>query len=213
MTLAENIKSEINQSLWIDEIGSYVNLEISTEKPIFSLDLGERFINSPIGKYAFFPWNYMMPLYARIATQEMGKGIIENYLLNTDHFWSPHGIRTLSKKSEYYNNAIWGNPARYSDPSNMTASNWQGPVWVVSNYFLFHGLLNYGYRSEALELADKTVRMLSEVIENKGCMFENYHAETGEPLYAPFFGSWNILADKMHQEWETGNWLYEHLWK
>jgi len=28
-------------------------------------------------------------------------------------------------------------------------SNWLGPIWLVANYVVFRGLLNYGYRMEA----------------------------------------------------------------
>lgn len=210
---AEKIKDAINKYLWNEEVGCYVNVDIKTGKQIFSLDLGEEFHKAGIGNYSFFTWNYMMPLYARISSIDRAKIIIEKYLLNPEHFWSKYGIRSLSKKSEYYNNAIWGNPARYSDVNNMTASNWQGPIWFPVNYFMFHSLINYGYKEKAFELADKIVKLLADGIREKGYMFENYDAETGKPLYAPYFGSWNILADKMHEELEKGNWIYNYLWK
>ena len=93
----------------------------------------------------------------------------------------------------------------------MTASNWQGPVWFPVNYFVFHALLNYGYAAKAEELADRVVRLIAANIRRKGCMYENYHAETGEGLYAAGFASWNLLADKMHDELKTGIWLGQAL--
>ena len=195
-TEAEKIKDAINEYLWNEEIGCYVNIDTRTRKPIFSLDLGKNFHKAGIGNYSFFSWNYMIPLYAKVAPADRARIMIEKYLLNPEHFWSPHGIRSLSKKSEYYNNAVWGNPARYSDTDNMTASNWQGPIWFPVNYFLFHGLINYGYKVKALELANKVIKLLSDGIRKRGCMFENYNAETGEPLYA---NTRNLAAGSMRQ--------------
>lgn len=201
---AKTIMDVINNKLWLKREDCYANLNMPTRKPIFSLQ-DKNIKKTGLGKYAFLSWNYLLPLYARIVPAGRAKKMIEKYLLNPEHFWSPYGIRSLSRRSEYYNNAIWGNPARYSSGENMTASNWQGPIWMPANYFLFHGLINYGYISQAKELINKIQLTLANGIRRKGCMFENYHAETGEPLYAPGFGSWNILADKMLDELEKGN--------
>ena len=117
---------------------------------------------------------------------------------NPEHFRSPFGIRSLSKASEYYNQARWGNPSPHGDRRRLTNSNWQGPVWIPLNWFVFHALLRYAFTSEARTLADDTQKVLAGCIEQFGYMRENFHAETGEGLYADHFASWNILADIMH---------------
>ena len=66
------------------------------------------------------------------------------------------------------------------------------------NWFVFHALLRYNYPEEARKLADDTVELVYKSIKTFGFMRENFHGDTGEPLYADNFASWNILADKFH---------------
>lgn len=199
---AEAIRQAINRKLWDKQYGCYANVDIRTGQSVIALGLGG--LPGETGKYSFLSWHAMLVLYAGLAPKERARRHIEQYLLNPEHFWSRHGIRSLSARSEYYNNAIWGNPARYSNELNHTASNWQGPVWFPVNYFVFHALIRYGYPAKAKELADKMIRLLANDIRANGHMHENYDPETGRPLYAPEFASWNMLADIMLQELEAG---------
>jgi hypothetical protein len=65
---------------------------------------------------------------------------------------------------------------------------------------MYQALSYYGFDHEAKDLADRTHSLLASSINSIGSFTENYHAETGQPLYAPNFASWNILADQMHGE-------------
>ena len=67
----------------------------------------------------------------------------------------------------------------------------------------FRGLVKYGYKEEALELAEKNVTMLSDDIKRCGEMHEYYHPDTGEPIMNPGFQNWNLLAVNM-QAWLEG---------
>ena len=46
----------------------------------------------------------------------------------------------------------------------------------------------------AEDLAIRVVETLADCIVEKGVLYENYNAETGQPLWAPKFMSWNVLA-------------------
>jgi len=87
---------------------------------------------------------------------------------------------------------------------NPNSGYWRGPVWVISNYLLMHGLMNYGYKKEAVELAQKTVNLLVEDFHASGGMNENYNPETGKAAAGGNFLSWNILAEHMLEEARTG---------
>ena len=67
------------------------------------------------------------------------------------------------------------------------------------------GMLFYGYQSQAFEAAERVVGICLNDIEQSGGMHENYDAETGLPLAAPNFGSWNLLLinllDEIKQHW------------
>ncbi|MFH0796183.1 MAG: trehalase family glycosidase [Candidatus Omnitrophota bacterium] len=195
------IRDAVNRTLWDEKHGCYTNVDVRTGR--FLVGLGLEGLPGAIGAYSFLSWHSALALYSGLAPKERAQRHIEEYLLRPEHFWSSYGIRSLSARSEYYNNAVWGNPARYSSETNMTASNWQGPVWFPVNYFVFHALIRYGYVEQAEELADKIIRLLAAGIRRNGYMNENYDAETGRPLYAPKFASWNMLADVMHRELET----------
>ena len=69
---------------------------------------------------------------------------------------------------------------------------------------MFRALINYGYASEAEDAMHNLHKALACDITKNGMMHENYDAETGEPLYAEHFGSWNVLADLMPSELSTG---------
>jgi alpha,alpha-trehalase len=131
-----------------------------------------------------------LPLYKKLVTEKMGKRIIERHVLNPREFWSKYGVRSLAKDEIEYNNANIIKPH----------SNWQGPVWPLVNFFTFRALLNYGFKKQAKELAIKTGKILLNDIRLTGGMHENYHAETGKPLAAPNFVSWNLLASSMLQK-------------
>ena len=134
-------------------------------------------------------WTNFVPLWAGVATKEQARRMIEDHVLNTKEFWAPNGIRTLAPQERLY---------------NPKAGYWRGPVWVISNYLLMHGLMNYGYEREARELARKTVSLLVRDLHATGGMNENYNSETGQPAAAGHFLSWNLLAEHMMEEAENG---------
>ncbi len=134
-------------------------------------------------------WTNMVPLWARVATPAQAKRMIEEHLLNPAEFWAPHGVRTLSKNEPLY---------------DARAGYWRGPVWVVSDYQMMHGLLNYGYKRQAAELADKTARRLVADFQKSGGMNETYNPETGEPNAAGHFVSWDLLGERMQAEAASG---------
>jgi hypothetical protein len=111
-------------------------------------------------------------------------------LLDPARFWSPNGVRTISKEEKLY------------DPAH---GYWRGPVWILSNYLMMHALLNHGHKNEAVELADKTERLLIADFQKTDGMNENYNPETGAPDAAGHFVSWNLLAEHMKAEALSGD--------
>ncbi len=134
-------------------------------------------------------WTNLVPLWAGIATPVQAGRMIREHLLQPGEFWSPNGVRTVAKNEPSY------------DPH---AGYWKGPVWILSNYLMMRGLLNYGFKAEAAELADKTERLLVADFQKTGGMNENYDPETGEPDAAGHFVSWNLLAEHMREEAASG---------
>ncbi len=135
-------------------------------------------------------WTNFVPLWAGIATPAQAKRTIQEHLLNPKEFWAPYGIRTLAPDEPLYN------------PHD---GYWRGPTWVISNYLLMHGLINYGYRQQAREIAQKTVNLLVRDLRATDGMNECYNPDSGEPAAGGKFLSWNLLAEHILEEAETGS--------
>jgi alpha,alpha-trehalase len=173
---SQDIKKNINKYLWSEEDSAYYNLDSRNGKFIKRIS-----------------FNSFHPLWTHIAPPKRAQKFIEKYAINPKKLWSEYGIRTLSKDDPGYNNINMIKPH----------SNWQGPIWPIANYIYMHSLLNYKYQKKAIDLAKKITKICLLDIEKTGGMHENYNAETGEPLAAPNFISWNLLVANMLKEATT----------
>lgn len=137
-------------------------------------------------------WSGFMTLWAGLATPEQADRIVAEHFCNARTFNAPFGIRTLSRMEKMYNLRGSGNP-----------SSWLGPIWGVANYMVWRGLVNYGFKNQAEELAAKTVRLFGRDLERFGVLHEYYQPENGEPVLNPGFQNWNYLVLNMI-EWLEG---------
>lgn len=209
---AKKQREATNNKLWYDEVKSYTAFRLCDDSPLFRL-LCEGDLPSNIGQFSFQTASNLIPLYGRMAEADSAAAMIKKYVISKKHFWSNYGIRSLSRSSEYYNNAVLGNPSRFGDYRRMEESNWQGPVWVPLCYFTFQALRHYGFVKEATLLADNVIDLLANSLKVQGSFSENYNAETGEPLYATNIASWNLLADTMHDDLISGNWIMDAIFQ
>lgn len=134
-------------------------------------------------------WTNLVPLWAGIATPDQAERMIRDHVLNANEFWCNYGIRTLAPSEPLY---------------NAKSGYWRGPVWVISNYLVMHGLMRYGYLEDARQLAERTVNLLVSDIKATGGMNENYDPENGAPVAAGHFVSWDLLVEHMQEEADKG---------
>lgn len=78
-----------------------------------------------------------MTLWAGIATPEQVRRMVKEDPMDKRTFCSSYGVRTLSKLEKMYNIRTTNNP-----------SNWQGPLWSISNYMIVCSLTDYGLQSK-----------------------------------------------------------------
>ena len=78
-------------------------------------------------------WDGFMALWAGVATPDQARRMVRENLLDTRTWCAAYGVRTLSRLEPMYNLRPTHNP-----------SNWQGPVWGISNYMVWRGLVDYG---------------------------------------------------------------------
>ncbi len=187
---AENLKTAVQTYCYDEKDGFYYSVDLAL-LPI-----------EPNGRHAGCPrhwdcliqrigvWSGFMAMWSGIATPEQAKRMVEENLLDDKAFWAPFGVRTLSKYEKMYCVVPSGNP-----------SCWLGPIWGISNYMVFRGLVKYGFDDLARELAQKTIDMFTADIEKTGVLHEYYDPESGEPVINPDFQNWNLLSINM------GAWL------
>lgn len=174
------LSDNINKYMYDPIDGLYYHLDMLSEKPpLASQDISW---SVPI---KFRTWTCFMPLYANLAPKEYAKKAVE-HMMNENEFFSVCGLRTMAKNEPMYNTAEMSNP-----------SNWQGPVWIVSTYIMYKGLLNYGYFDEAKAVSNNLISALAEDIESNGAMHEYYNPETGKSTINKGFMNWNALAGLM----------------
>ena len=192
---ADDLKIAIQNNCWDERDGFFYSVDLNLKPLVNRTDstLGRKFII-----HAGYPrdydcliqrievWSGFLPLWAGIATQEQAKRMVEKHYKNQQTFNAPYGVRTLSKMEKMYSLYASANP-----------SNWRGPIWGISNYMVFRGLVNYGYGKEAKELAEKTVSLFGKDFEKSGALHEYYDPENGVPLLNKGFQNWNYLVLNM----------------
>lgn len=186
---AEHLKTAMQELMWDERNGCYYSVDLNL-LPIQPKEVKWLHSGSPRHYHCLIQkidaWSNFMAMWAGIATQEQAQRMVQENLLREDLFWAPYGVRTLSKKEKMYRVIKSGNP-----------SCWQGPIWGISNYICFRGLLKYGFQAEAKELAEKTVLLFGRGILENGDLHEYYDPENGNGVNNLGFQNWNLLVNNM----------------
>ena len=145
-------------------------------------------------------WTTLLPLYAGIPSERRAERMFQR-LLNPSAYWGPSGVRTVPADSPYFHQAPRVMLFDFKKNGRGPVSNWTGPVWILSNYYLAQGLALYGRRAEARELALKTARLLAQGLARDGGLRECYD-DQGRGLWPRkgTFLSWNVLALSLLRE-------------
>ena len=193
--MADSLRDAVRTYCWDEKDGMYysvdLNLATYTGKP--QIIFGHPFVLHE-GAPRHYPcliqrlgcWSGFMALWAGIATPQQAKRMVSENLLDERTFCSPYGVRTLSRLEKMYNIRATHNP-----------SNWQGPIWGISNYMVFRGLADYGFQKEARQMAEKTITLFGTDLKNEGALHEYYNPETGAPIMNKGFQNWNYLVLNM----------------
>ena len=193
--LAEGLKTAVRTWCWDEKDGFYYSVDLNL-RPV-TLEPEIIFGHSMIlheGAPRDYPcliqrlgvWSGFMAMWAGIATPEQAERMVRENLLDERTFCAPYGVRTLSRQEKMYSMAATHNP-----------SNWRGPIWGISNYLTFRGLVRYGYDREARDLASKTVSLFGRDLQAEGALHEYYNPDTGEPIINKGFQNWNYLVLNM----------------
>ena len=192
---ARQLKTAVQQYCWDEKDGMYYSVDLHllpyTGEP--QIIFGKPFVlhegaprNYPCLIQRIGCWSGFMAMWAGIATQEQARRMVTENLIDESTFWAPYGVRTLSRKEKMYNLRATHNP-----------SNWQGPIWGISNYMVFRGLADYGFKKEARQMAEKTITLFGEDLRKEGALHEYYNPENGDPIMNKGFQNWNYLVLNM----------------
>ena len=193
--MADSLRDAVREYCWDEKDGMYyscdLNLVAYTGEP--QIIFGKPFVLHE-GAPRSYPcliqrlgcWSGFMALWAGIATPEQARRMVRENLLDERTFCAPYGVRTLSRLEKMYNTRATHNP-----------SNWQGPIWGISNYMVFRGLADYGFKREARMMAEKTIALFGEDLKKEGALHEYYHPDTGAPIMNKGFQNWNYLVLNM----------------
>ncbi|KAI7389565.1 glycoside hydrolase, partial [Hortaea werneckii] len=116
---------------------------------------------------------------------------ILDLIADDEELWSPHGVRSLSKKDELY-----GTDENY----------WRSPVWMNMNYLIVSNLYAIAtqegpHQAQAASTYNELRRNLVETVYNSwletGFAWEQYNPETGAGQRTQHFTGWTSLVVKI----------------
>jgi len=162
----------INDVLWDERDGFYYDRNEKTGQPIR--------VKSVAG---------FIPLWAGIAPPEKAKRLVQEHLTNPKEFWLKYPVASYAAtEADYFQGTRGG-------------CNWRGTSWVSANYMIMHGLLRYGFKDVARNLAYRNLEM---ALERNPTTREYYNADTGSGNGMDPFWGWSSLAYVMPLDVETG---------
>ncbi|MDY5627898.1 MAG: trehalase family glycosidase, partial [Clostridia bacterium] len=156
----DRIKDAVNRYLYDEEDGFYYDKCAATNKLIK--------VKTPAS---------FLPLFVGFCDKKRADYIITNHLFNTDEFFTPFPLPSVSKDDEKFDGGMW-----------------HGAAHPFYSYFVSLALLDYGYKKEAQKIMYDTVLNIAKWYENDGVIYEFYDSKSfvspsklrrkGEPLFA-----------------------------
>jgi putative isomerase len=178
---AQNIKKLIIENMWDEIDGFFYDVDMRTNEKIKVKSISS-----------------FTPLWAKIATKGQAKRLIFEHLFNSSEFWSAFPIAALSRTEKGY--------SEYHLPKDI-GCNWRASTWISTNYMIYHGLRQYGYKDLAALVSFNTIK----VVEKSGSC-EYYNSETGEGKKQKPFWGWSLLSYFLNYEENSKNNLIEKMY-
>lgn len=126
-------------------------------------------------------WAIFIPLFAKLYSEEEAENVINKYLLDEKKFKLPFMVPTVAS----------------DDPSFDASGFWRGPIWMNVNWFIYKGLIRYGFNDVAQKIVDSSLSL----IEKSGFR-EQFNPLTGEGLGAKDFTWGGLVLDMVEEEGE-----------
>jgi hypothetical protein len=124
-------------------------------------------------------WAALSPLALPDLPEDVGRRLVEEYLLDPKRFWLPVPPPSVSARDPHFSRR---------DRLLFLRRYWRGPTWVNAAWLLWLGLVRLGYEQEAQELA----RRIAGAVTDAG-LREYYDPYSGLGMGAEDF-SWSALV-------------------
>lgn len=121
-------------------------------------------------------WAIFAPLIANLYTKEEAKRLVSEHLNNSNEFALNYQVPTVPKNEAVFN------------PDGF----WRGPVWIATNWFVYRGLINYGFTKEADQIRDSSIALIK-----KSGFREHFNPDTGEGQGAHNFTWGGLVVDML----------------
>ncbi|KAL2025044.1 hypothetical protein VTK56DRAFT_46 [Thermocarpiscus australiensis] len=172
------IEHNLDDLHWSEKDGCYCDATID--------DFEENKLVCHKGYISIFPF-----LTGLLKADSPKLGKILALLGDEEELWSPYGLRSLSKKDEFY-----GTNENY----------WRSPIWININYLAIVQLHNIAtqegpYKETARDLYTRLRRSIVDTVykswEETGFAWEQYNPETGKGQRTQHFTGWTSLVVKI----------------
>ena len=136
----------------------------------------------------------IFPLMLRLLPADAPQlGAVLDSIRDPEQLWTPWGLRSLSKKSNYFQRGNAPGDAPY----------WRGPIWINIQWLALYGLHHYGHtpgphqaKAKGIykELRENVMQNLRKEWERTGFLWEQYSEDTGKGQRAHPFNGWSSLV-------------------
>ena len=169
---AEELARLINERMWDEETGFYYHVDRDDHTFMFmDRDLRRQEI---IG---------FLPLWAGVAPEKRVEPLIRT-LTDPSKFWRRFGVPTLAADDAWYS------------PDVDYCCKWNGPVWMLWDYMVFDGLMQYGYHDLAMELGNKMLDAVMVQLRKNHNFWESYSPDY-TVLDCPSNYIWDAIMAKL----------------
>ena len=199
---AFRLRELMERLLWLEDASGGRYVALRWQHGVGSVEAERVGTRDPEGRvHPFESWVSLLPLYAGIPSAPRAEALMRK-VLDPATYWGPAGLRTTPADDIYFQQAPRVMLYDHKKLDRGPVSNWSGPVWILSSYYLAAGLARYGRLDAARELTLRTARLLADGLARQGALHECYD-DQGRGLWPRVgtFISWNVLVLTMLRNW------------
>jgi hypothetical protein len=169
---AAKMTALVNEKMWHKEDGFYYHIN--------RMDDSWYFLDRDLRRQEIIGF---LPMWANACDEARAAALVKT-LTDTTRFWRKYGVPTLAADDPWYS------------PNVDYCCKWNGPVWLLWDYMVFRGLLNYGYEDLATELADKMLLAAETQLRKNHNFWESYSPDN-DVLNCPPNYIWDAIIARL----------------